>query len=56
MLIGTRRLACLLAASAVGIGAVVTLAWASGPGGWDHLGDHGTPGTIPSTSSPPRWR
>ena len=45
MLIGTRRLACLLAASAVGIGGVVTLAWAAGPGGWDHLGDHGTPGS-----------
>jgi hypothetical protein len=45
MLMGTRRLACLLAASAVGIGGAVTLAWASGPGGWDHLGDRGTPGS-----------
>ena len=27
------------------IGALVTAASAAGPGGWDHLGDRGTPGT-----------
>jgi hypothetical protein len=43
--IGKRRVLCLLAVSAVVIGAVVTLASAAGPGGWDHLGDHGAPGT-----------
>jgi hypothetical protein len=42
---GKRRLARLLAVSALAIGAIVTLASAAGPGGWDHLGDRGTPGT-----------
>jgi hypothetical protein len=27
------------------IGVIATLAMAAGPGGWDHLGDRGTPGT-----------
>ena len=42
---GTRRLLRVLALSAVVIGALATLALAAGPGGWDHLGDRGTPGT-----------
>ena len=42
---GTRRLLRVLALCAVAIGALVTLAAAAGPGGWDHLGDRGTPGT-----------
>ena len=33
------------ALAAVAVGAAVTLASAAGPGGWDHLGDRGTPGT-----------
>ena len=40
-----RRLVRVLALSALVIGTVVTLASASGPGGWDHLGDHGTAGS-----------
>ena len=40
-----RRLLRLLALSAVVVGAVVTLASAAGPGGWDHLGDGGTSGS-----------
>jgi hypothetical protein len=40
-----RRLLRLLALSALIAGVVVTLASAAGPGGWDHLGDGGTPGT-----------
>jgi hypothetical protein len=40
-----RGLLCVLAASAVVIGALVTSAAAAGPGGWDHLGDRGAPGT-----------
>jgi hypothetical protein len=43
--IGKRRVLCLLAVSAVVVGAVVTLASAAGPGGWDHLGDRGAAGT-----------
>jgi hypothetical protein len=35
----------VLAVSAVVIGVIATLALAAGPGGWDHLGDRGTPGT-----------
>ena len=31
--------------SALVIGTIATLALAAGPGGWDHLGDHGTQGT-----------
>ena len=38
-----RGLLCVLAVSAVVIG--VTSAAAAGPGGWDHLGDRGAPGT-----------
>lgn len=41
---GTRRLLPVLALCALVMGAVVTLATAAGPGGWDHLGDRGTPG------------
>jgi hypothetical protein len=41
----TRRLVAVLAISALVVAAVVTLARAAGPGGWDHLGDGGTPGT-----------
>jgi hypothetical protein len=40
-----RRLVRVVALSALVIGAVVALASAAGPGGWDHLGDHGTPGS-----------
>ena len=40
-----RGLLCVLAVSALVIGVLVTLASAAGPGGWDHLGDRGTPGT-----------
>jgi hypothetical protein len=40
-----RRLVRVLALSALVIGAIVTLASAAGPGGWDHLGDRGTSGT-----------
>ena len=38
-------LVCVLALCALVIGALVTLASAAGPGGWDHLGDRGTPGS-----------
>jgi hypothetical protein len=41
----TRRLLPVLVLAAVVIGAVVSLAWGAGPGGWDHLGDGGTPGS-----------
>ena len=37
-------LACCVLAAVV-IGALVTSAAAAGPGGWDHLGDAGAPGT-----------
>jgi hypothetical protein len=40
-----RVVLCVSAVSAVAVGAVVTLAWAAGPGGWDHFGDGGTPGS-----------
>jgi hypothetical protein len=40
-----RRLLALLAVSALVIGALVAFASAAGPGGWDHLGDRGTPGS-----------
>ena len=43
-LISTRGLR-VLAVSALAIGVLATLAPAAGPGGWDHLGDRGTPGT-----------
>ena len=42
---GTRRLLRVLAVSVVAICALATWALAAGPGGWDHLGDRGTPGT-----------
>ena len=41
----TRRPLRVVALCALLIGAVVTLATAAGPGGWDHLGDRGTPGS-----------
>jgi len=44
-LAGKRRLLLVLALSAPVVGVLVALASAAGPGGWDHLGDHGTPGT-----------
>src|SRR5687767_15481636 len=40
-----RRLLPVLAVSVLVIGALATLATAAGPGGWDHLGDRGTPGS-----------
>jgi len=44
---GTRRLLPVLAVvvAALAIGGVATWALAAGPGGWDHLGDKGTPGS-----------
>ena len=42
---GTRRLLRVLALAVVAISGLATWALATGPGGWDHLGDHGTPGT-----------
>src|SRR6476661_3405322 len=36
----------VLALTVVLVGALVTLASAIGPGGWDHLGDGGAPGTA----------
>ncbi|HYI20919.1 MAG TPA: hypothetical protein VD836_19540 [Solirubrobacteraceae bacterium] len=41
----TRRPLRVVTLCALLIGAVVTLATAAGPGGWDHLGDRGTPGS-----------
>jgi hypothetical protein len=40
-----RRLLRVLALSVVAISGLATWALATGPGGWNHLGDHGTPGT-----------
>jgi hypothetical protein len=40
-----RGVLCVLAVSTSLIGALVALASAAGPGGWDHLGDQGAPGT-----------
>ena len=40
-----RRLVALLALCVLVIGVLGTFAAAAGPGGWDHLGDRGTPGT-----------
>jgi hypothetical protein len=40
-----RRLVRVFVLCVAGIGVVVTLASAAGPGGWDHLGDGGAPGT-----------
>jgi hypothetical protein len=42
---GRRRLLRLLGLAAVVVGTVVAMASAAGPGGWDHLGDRGTPGS-----------
>jgi hypothetical protein len=42
---GRRRLLRVLAVSAVAIAALVTLAPAAGPGGWDHLGTGSAPGS-----------
>jgi hypothetical protein len=42
---GTRRLLPVLALVAVVISVIATLALAAGPGGWDHLGNRGTPGS-----------
>ena len=39
-----RRIFRVLALAAVVVGVLVTLAAATGPGGWDDLGDGGTPG------------
>jgi hypothetical protein len=39
------RVLRVLAVSALVIGALATWALAAGPGGWGHLGDHGTAGT-----------
>jgi hypothetical protein len=41
----TRRILRILALAVVAISGLATWALATGPGGWDHLGDHGTPGT-----------
>jgi hypothetical protein len=41
----TRRLVPVLAISGLVAGVLATLALAAGPGGWDHLGDRGTPGS-----------
>src|SRR5215212_1979001 len=41
----TRRLLRVIALSLVAVSGIATWALATGPGGWDHLGDHGTPGT-----------
>jgi hypothetical protein len=43
--LGQRILLCVLAVLALVIGAFVTIALAAGPGGWDHLGDAGAPGS-----------
>jgi hypothetical protein len=43
--VGKRRLLPVLALAAVVVGVVVAFASAAGPGGWDHLGDHGTAGS-----------
>src|SRR5687767_11690454 len=43
--VGRRRILPVLALSVAVIGTVATLALAAGPGGWDHLGDKGTPGS-----------
>ena len=40
-----RRFLRGLAVATLAIGAVATWALAAGPGGWDHLGDHGAAGT-----------
>ena len=42
---GKRRLLLVLALSALVVGVLVAFASAAGPGGWDHLGDHGTAGS-----------
>jgi hypothetical protein len=42
---GTRRLLRVLAIAVVAASGLATWALAAGPGGWDHLGDHGTAGS-----------
>jgi hypothetical protein len=42
---GTRRLLRVLALATIAIAGIATWALATGPGGWDHLGDGGTPGS-----------
>jgi hypothetical protein len=42
---GTRRMLRVLALATIAIGGIATLALATGPGGWDHLGDRGTAGS-----------
>ena len=42
---GKRRLLLVVALSAPVVGMLVAFASATGPGGWDHLGDHGTAGS-----------
>ena len=42
---GTRRGLRVGALAVVAISGLATWALASGPGGWDHLGDAGTPGS-----------
>jgi trimeric autotransporter adhesin len=42
---GKRRLLPLVGFTAVVIATIVAFASAAGPGGWDHLGDRGAPGT-----------
>ncbi len=41
----TWRLCGILAVTVAVIGVLVAFAAGAGPGGWDHLGDHGTPGS-----------
>jgi trimeric autotransporter adhesin len=49
--VGKRRLLRVLALSAVAVGAVVALASATGPGGWDHLGDNGAADSLDLVAS-----
>src|SRR5687767_2401442 len=42
---GAWRSLRVFALSAMVIGTIAAVALAAGPGGWDHLGDQGTPGT-----------
>jgi trimeric autotransporter adhesin len=44
-LAGKRRLLLVVALSAPVVAVLVAFASAAGPGGWGHVGDHGTPGT-----------
>ena len=51
-----RGLVPVIAAAALVVGVLATMALAAGPGGWDHLGDRRTPDRTRWTSSPRRWR